>query len=40
MVFLILEIHEEAVKKYNLIPMARIVSSAVAGVEPRIMGLF
>ena len=30
---------EEAVKKYNLIPMARIVSSAVAGVEPRIMGI-
>lgn len=30
---------EEAVKKYNLIPKARIVSSAVAGVEPRVMGI-
>lgn len=30
---------EEAVKKYNLKPMARIVSSAVVGVEPRIMGI-
>lgn len=30
---------EEAVKKYNLTPMARIVSSAVVGVEPRIMGI-
>lgn len=30
---------EEAVKKYNLQPMARIVSSAVVGVEPRIMGI-
>jgi len=30
---------EEAVKKYNLIPLARIVSSAVVGVEPRIMGI-
>tara|TARA_B100000780_G_scaffold262508_1_gene215717 strand:+ start:27609 stop:28817 length:1209 start_codon:yes stop_codon:yes gene_type:complete len=30
---------EEAIKKYNLIPMARIVSSAVVGVEPRIMGI-
>src|SRR5690554_4555224 len=29
---------EEAVKKYNLKPIARIVSSAVVGVEPRIMG--
>ncbi|SIT83117.1 3-oxoadipyl-CoA thiolase [Pontibacter indicus] len=29
----------EAVKKYNLTPLARIVSSAVAGVEPRIMGI-
>jgi acetyl-CoA acyltransferase len=28
-----------AVKKYNLKPMARIVSSAVVGVEPRIMGI-
>lgn len=30
---------ETAVKKYNLKPMARIVSSAVVGVEPRIMGI-
>jgi len=30
---------EEALKKYNLNPLARIVSSAVAGVEPRIMGI-
>lgn len=29
----------EAVKKYGLNPMARIVSSAVVGVEPRIMGI-
>src|SRR5699024_11204324 len=30
---------EEAVKKYNVKPVARIVSSAVVGVEPRIMGI-
>ena len=30
---------EEAVKKYNFKPLARIVSSAVVGVEPRIMGI-
>ena len=30
---------EEAVKKYNLKPMARIVSMAVAGVDPSIMGI-
>ena len=30
---------EDAVKKYNLNPLARIVSSAVVGVEPRIMGI-
>jgi acetyl-CoA acetyltransferase family protein len=30
---------EEAVKNYNLKPLARIVSSAVVGVEPRIMGI-
>lgn len=30
---------ESAVKKYNLKPKARIVSSAVVGVEPRIMGI-
>jgi 3-oxoadipyl-CoA thiolase len=30
---------EEAVKKYNLQPLARIVSMAVAGVDPSIMGI-
>ncbi len=30
---------EEAVKKYEMSPLARIVSSAVVGVEPRIMGI-
>jgi acetyl-CoA acetyltransferase family protein len=30
---------EEAVKKYNLRPVARIVSMAVAGVDPSIMGI-
>ena len=30
---------EASVKKYNLKPKARIVSSAVVGVEPRIMGI-
>ena len=30
---------KEAVTRYNLRPMARIVSSAVVGVEPRIMGI-
>jgi 3-oxoadipyl-CoA thiolase len=30
---------ENAIKKYNLIPQARIVSSAVVGVEPRLMGI-
>ncbi|MDC7997505.1 3-oxoadipyl-CoA thiolase [Gilvibacter sediminis] len=30
---------EEAVKQYNLKPLARIVSSAVVGVEPRVMGI-
>ena len=30
---------ENAIKQYNLKPMARIVSSGVAGVEPRIMGI-
>lgn len=30
---------EEAIKAYQLIPKARIVSSAVVGVEPRIMGI-
>ena len=30
---------EEAVKKYNLTPLAKIVSMGVAGVEPSIMGI-
>lgn len=30
---------EEAAKQYNLTPKARIVASAIAGVEPRIMGI-
>ena len=30
---------EEGATKYNLKPIARIVASAVAGVEPRIMGI-
>jgi acetyl-CoA acyltransferase len=30
---------EDAVRRYNLKPLARVVSSAVAGVEPRVMGL-
>lgn len=30
---------EDALKKFNLTPKARIVASAVAGVEPRIMGI-
>ncbi len=30
---------EQAIKAYNLSPKARIVSSAVVGVEPRIMGI-
>jgi len=30
---------EEALKKYNLNPIARIVSTAVAGVDPSIMGI-
>ncbi|MCA0430327.1 MAG: 3-oxoadipyl-CoA thiolase [Bacteroidetes bacterium] len=30
---------EEAIKKYNLKPLARIVSMGVSGIEPRIMGL-
>lgn len=32
-------VSEEALKKYNLKPKARIISSAVVGVEPRIMGI-
>lgn len=30
---------EDAVKKYNMKPLARIVGAATAGVEPRIMGI-
>ena len=30
---------ENAIKQYNLTPKARIVASAVVGVEPRIMGI-
>ena len=30
---------EEAVKKYNLKPMAKVVSMAVAGVDPSVMGM-
>ena len=30
---------EKAVKEYNLEPLARIISSAVVGVEPKIMGI-
>jgi 3-oxoadipyl-CoA thiolase len=30
---------EQGIKSYNLNPLARVVSSAVVGVEPRIMGL-
>jgi 3-oxoadipyl-CoA thiolase len=29
----------DAVKKYNVVPKARIISSAIVGVEPRIMGI-
>ena len=35
----ILVASDQALKDHNLKPMARIVSSAVAGVEPRIMGI-
>ncbi|MBQ4913257.1 3-oxoadipyl-CoA thiolase [Maribacter sp. MMG018] len=34
-----LVVSEDALKKYNLTPKARIVASAVVGVEPRIMGI-
>jgi acetyl-CoA acyltransferase len=30
---------EEAIKNYNFLPKARIVASAVVGVEPRVMGI-
>ena len=32
-------VSEDAIKKYSITPKARIVSSAVVGVEPRIMGI-
>ena len=32
-------VSEEMVKRYNLTPLARVVSSAVAGVDPAIMGI-
>jgi len=35
----VLVVSEEAVKRYNLKPMARVVASAVAGVDPAYMGL-
>ena len=35
----ILIVSEAALKKYNLTPKAKIISSAVVGVEPRIMGI-
>lgn len=31
--------NEEAIKKYNLKPMAKIISMAVAGVDPSVMGI-
>lgn len=35
----VLVVSGEALTKYNMKPIARIVSSAIAGVEPRIMGI-
>jgi acetyl-CoA acyltransferase len=35
----VLIVSEEALKKYNLKPLAKIISSAVVGCEPRIMGI-
>lgn len=35
----VLVVSEEVLKEYNLTPMARLVSYAAAGVEPRIMGI-
>lgn len=35
----VLVVSEEALKKYNLEPMARVVSIAAAGVDPAIMGI-
>jgi acetyl-CoA acyltransferase len=35
----LLVVSEDALRKYNLTPKARIVASAVVGVEPKIMGI-
>ena len=35
----VLMVSEEALKRYNLKPLARVVASAVAGVDPSVMGL-
>ena len=35
----VIVVSEEALKKYNLKPLARVVASAVAGVDPSVMGL-
>ncbi|GAA4351643.1 3-oxoadipyl-CoA thiolase [Hymenobacter saemangeumensis] len=35
----VLMVSEEALSRYNLKPMARVVASAVAGVDPSVMGL-
>lgn len=35
----VLIVSADAVKKYNLTPVAKIIASAVTGVEPRIMGI-
>ncbi len=35
----LLLVSEEYVKRHNVTPMARVVTNAVAGVEPRVMGL-
>jgi 3-oxoadipyl-CoA thiolase len=35
----VLLVSDDALKRYNLKPMARIISSAVAGVDPAIMGM-
>jgi acetyl-CoA acetyltransferase family protein len=35
----VLLVSEDALKRYNLKPMARVVASAVAGVDPSVMGL-
>ncbi|MCI1188425.1 acetyl-CoA C-acyltransferase [Hymenobacter sp. DH14] len=35
----VLMVSEDALKKYNLKPLARVVASAVAGVDPSVMGL-